>query len=233
MNKPVPFLLLACLLAFSSQIVAQAPEPAAVNVEAPAGDKPADGTLGPNDTEILATDGATFASKDRIAVFNGNIRVKDPRFTLACVKLTVYLSKSSAAPGAAPTPAPAPDAKSADVDRGGGIDHAIAEGSVIIIQKRASTKPGEEEKVSIAHSDVAEFDNKTGDMTLRGMPRVEQNGNLHEALSRSTWMVLHRDNSLETHGPCRTLIVSHAKESVPGASPSASPATRRPTPGGT
>ncbi len=157
-------------------------EPAA-NVEAPADEnKPEDVDQPTNDTEILASQGATFAAKTRIAVFSGDVRVKDPRFTIACATLTVYLAKG-AVPGASSTPPPVEtptkpgDARPGESARGNGIDRAVAEGHVIIIQKHAPAKPGEEEKVSIGRADIAEFDNKTGDTTLRGMPRVEQNGN--------------------------------------------------------
>lgn len=187
-------------------------------------------------TEIDATDGATFASKERIAVFSGNVRVIDPRFQLACDKLTVFLNKSATpdsgtalppqgpaagsgtpaplAPGNTPPP---PDAKGKAVPGnaapgaapggGGGIDHAKAEGHVIIIQKRAATKPGEEEKVSYGRGDIATFDNKTGDMVLYGMPSIEQNGNSHSATSPDTVMTIHKDSSLDTKGPNQTTLI--------------------------
>ena len=187
-------------------------------------------------TEIDATDGATFASKERIAVFNGNVRVNDPRFQLACDKLTVFLNKSATpdsgaalppqpgaasntpaplAPGNTPPPpdakgkgAPAPGGAATPANSGGGgIDHAMAEGHVIIIQKRAATKPGEEEKVSIGRGEKATFDNKTGDMVLYGMPEIEQNGNSHSATSPDTVMTIHKDSSLDTVGPNTTKLI--------------------------
>lgn len=244
MNKSAPLLpaarlfggVLLCLLAWPATGLAQQPESTPANVDAASVEsKPDAGTTPANDTEILASQGATFAAKERIAVFNGDVRVKDVRFVVACDKLTVFLAKA-ALPGAASTPPPMEttakvgDDKSGDFPRGGGIERAIAEGHVIIIQKHAPTKPGEEEKVSVGRADIAEFDNKTGDMILRGLPKVEQNGNSHEALSRSTWMVLHRDNSLETHGPSRTLITPHGKDNLPGSSPGAK-ASATPPPG--
>ncbi len=229
--------LCACLLTFSGDGRAEPTGPGATNAETPAAadDSKPDETSAPSsDTEIFASQGATFAAKDRIAVFDGDVRVKDPRFNLACDKLTVYLSKSAMA-NATPTPTPTPTAtppplhdKQSDAGREGGIDHALAEGHVIIVQKRAPTKAGEEEKTTIARADTAEFDNKTGNMTLRGMPKVEQNGNLLEALSRSTYFVLHRDNSLETHGATHTILLPHTSGNPPGnATPAGSPANRR------
>ena len=212
-----------------------------------------------SETEIDATDGATFASKDRIAVFKGNVRVTDPRFQLACDTLTVFLNKTTAAdapavpaavgggaspsPGAGSTPPPlaTPDSKAASnpptapgakpatsPGGGGGIDHAEALGHVIILQKRAPTKPGEEEKVSIGRGDKGTFDNKTGDMVLYGMPEIEQNGNSHSATSPDTVMTIHKDSSLDTVGPSRTILIQHkgggAGLELPGVPATAGPA---------
>ena len=194
-----------------------------------------------NETQIDASDGATFASKERIAVFLGNVRVNDTRFQLSCDKLTVFLNKSAAAdttpspfpanatppplatastpkPAAAGNTPPPPDAKSQG--GGGGIDHVIAEGHVIILQKRPPTKPGDEEKVSIGRGEKGTFDNKTGDMTLYGLPSIEQNGNSHEATSPDTVMVIHKDSSLDTKGPSTTKLIQHRGSSgieLPGA----------------
>ncbi len=214
---------------------AQQPTPA--NVESSTVDESKSDESGAGgDTEILASQGATFAAKDRIAVFNGDVRVRDPRFTIACAKLTVFLAKG-AVPGGepsstrAPTATPPPiaaDPKGKENERPGGIDHALAEGGVIIIQKRAPTKPGEEEKVTIARAESAEYDNKTGDMTLRGMPKIEQSGNSTEALSNSTWMVIHRDNSIDIHGPNRSHLIQRGKNAeTPGPRPSSSPAANK------
>jgi lipopolysaccharide export system protein LptA len=188
------------------------------------------GTPETTETEILATDGATFASKDRIAVFTGSVRVTDPRFQLSCDKLTVFLNKSATSDtpgGAAATPAPAtppPVAKGAapapapTPGNSGGIDHAIAEGHVIIVQERAATQGGEAKR-SVGRSDWANFDNKTGDMVLKGTPSVEQNENTHTATSPDTVMTLRKDNSLTTIGPSRTIIIQRKGSELPGSSP--------------
>ena len=196
----------------------------------------------PTETEILATDGADFASKERIAVFKGDVRVNDPRFQLACDRLTVFLSKAAAGDGtgkdASPTPGNTPPtngggnspaAGANDQNGRGGIDHAKAEGHVIIIQKRPPAKPGEEAKISIGRAAEADFDNKTGDMLLRGTPSVEQNGNTHVALSPSTTMTLHRDNSMTTVGPSRTVIKQQHNDDPAGGpgTPGSSPAAKK------
>ncbi len=199
-------------------------------------------------TEIIATQGATFASKDRIAVFTGEVRVHDPKFQLSSDKLTVFLNKtdktgdktaSAAATPAASTPAPLSTAGStppapAPKQSSGGIDHAVAEGHVIIIQERAATDGGEAKR-SVGRADWASFDNKSGDMVLKGTPSVEQNGNTHVATSPDTVMTLRRDNSLLTVGPSRTLITQRSKggdlgfgPTAPAASPA--PANKPPRP---
>ena len=160
------------------------------------------------------------------------MRVNDPRFQLACDKLTVFLNKTATVDGgqgAAPTPA-ANGAKAKN-DQAGGIDHAKAEGHVIIIQKRAAVKPGEEPKVSIGRAAEADFDNKTGDMVLHGWPSVEQNGNTLVSLAQSTVITLHKDNSMNTVGPCRTVIKQQSKKDEAGGSPAAGQAPPE-SPGG-
>ncbi len=182
----------------------------------PTDDDPA--MVGQTETDIDATTSASFNSKDRIAVFTGNVRVKDPRFELACDELTVYLNKGAApdaaAPGAAATPPPLKPAPAADPGQaptpappGGGIDHAVAKGHVIIIQRKAATKPGEEDKLSIGRGGLGTFDNKTGDMVLKDWPNLEQNGSSLVAKAQNTVMTIHRDSSMNTDGPSITKLV--------------------------
>jgi lipopolysaccharide export system protein LptA len=208
-----------------------APPDDEANEPVPPLDRGADaGTPEATETEILATDGATFASKDRIAVFTGNVKVTDPRFQLACDKLTVFLNKGAAtdtigAPAATPAPAtPPPVAKGGTPaaaptpGSSGGIDHAVAEGHVIIVQERAATDGGAPKR-SVGRGDWAYFDNKSGDMVLKGTPSVEQNENTHSATSPDTVMTLRKDNSLTTVGPSRTIIMQRKGTDMPGSSP--------------
>ena len=235
-----PVRLSVCLLALPlTGRAQQAASTPTASVEGAATEENKSEDASGSETEILASQGANFAAKDRIAVFTGDVRVKDPRFTLACDKLTVFLSKG-AIPGAGPSPSPAAsatpapiaaDAKGKDAERPGGIDHALAEGSVIIIQKRAPAKAGEEEKLTVGRADSVEYDNKTGDMTLRGMPKIEQNGNSTEALSKASFMVIGRDNSMRVTGPSRTHLIQRAKNAdAPGSRPSGSPAANKRAP---
>ena len=196
---------------------------ASPQVERPPAEPKADPNA-PVETEILATKGANFISKDRIAVFEGDVRVNDPRFQLACDKLTVYLAKGVGEGGAGTPAATPPPANSPGGSGGGGIDHVVARGNVIIIQKRPPAKPGEEPKISMGRAEWAEYDSKTGDMTLHGTPSIEQNGNTHRALSPETIIILHKDNSMDTVGPSRT-VLKQAKGGnsmdLPGSTPPA------------
>ena len=174
------------------------------------------------ETVIDAAQSATFNSKDRVAVFTKDVRVKDPRFELACDKLTVFLNKSASpdasAPATAATPPPlksatppAPGQQPSPAPAGGGIDHALAEGHVIIIQRKAATKPGEEDKLSIGRGGIGTFDNKTGDMVLKDWPNLEQNGSSLIAKAQSTVMTIHRDSSMDCEGPNTTRLIQHGK----------------------
>ena len=207
---------------------AQTPPPLAAPVEQgePGDTTPPtdDAEKGPEtETDIDASQSASFNSKDRIAIFTANVRVKDPRFELACDELTVYLNKGAAASGAAtpdaagtppplkPATPPVPGAEPTPAPPGGGIDHAVAKGHVIIIQRKAATKPGEEDKISIGRGGLGTFDNKTGDMVLKDWPNLEQNGSSLIATAQGTVMTIHRDSSMNTVGPSKTVLIQHGK----------------------
>ncbi len=236
MNNLRPFSLalagaagcLAALLILPGYARAQSPIPTEA-ASTPAPDAEADEKSPPTDstgkdeiteTDIDASQSATFNSRDRVAVFTGNVKVVDPRFQLVCDRLTVFLAKPAPAGQNAPaTPAPTATpgksgkgkGDSSPPSGGGGIDHAIAEGHVVIIQKKAATKPGEEEKLSIGRGQTGTFDNKTGDMVLKGWPSLEQNGSSLVATSAATTMTIHRDSSLDTNGPSKTTLIQRGK----------------------
>src|SRR5215210_7828973 len=94
-------------------------------------------------TEITSTKEATFDNKTRQAMFTGNVQVKDPEFTITCEKLTAFLHDTAASKAAAAPKTSAPPAASRSKGNGGGtaggLDRAVAEGKVTIIQE----KPGE------------------------------------------------------------------------------------------
>ena len=80
-------------------------------------------------TEISAEREATFNEKENRATFVGGVRVKDPAFLLSADRLTVFLNRNRS-----------------------GIDRAVAEGNVVIVQQ---TEAGE--KGAVGRARRAEF----------------------------------------------------------------------------
>jgi hypothetical protein len=179
-------------------------------------------------TEITALE-ATLDQKTNIAVFIGNVFVKDPQFNVDCDKLTAYLKhddkNAKADPkGAAPkaaTPKPAtPAAKGAPAPgaatkkQSGGLDKAIA--ITTSDRKVKITQDKVEADGSITHgigfADRAEYFSTNGDIYLYGMPDVTSGTNRCIATAPETWMKLNRDGSMEAHGPHKTFIVDNSND---------------------
>lgn len=140
-------------------------------------------------TEITAQKEATFDEKKNVAVFVGSVRVSDPSFLLASDRLTVTLS----------------------ADRSG-IDRAVAEGNVVIVQRTADEKEG---KGAIGRAQRAEYIPSTGRATLSGSPQIQQGINRHIATSPGTRMILYRDGRASTVGPSRTVITDNSAPELP------------------
>ncbi len=138
-------------------------------------------------TEITAQQEATFDNNESVATFIGKVVVKDPQFNLFCDKLTVYLNK---------------DRK--------GIETAVAEGSVVIVQENTNDK-GEPIK-SVGRAGKAVFEPATGDVTLSISPSIQQGINNHVAANEKTVMVLNREGRMRTEGPSRTILVEDGLE---------------------
>jgi lipopolysaccharide export system protein LptA len=138
-------------------------------------------------TEITCKDEATFDNTAGVAVFITGVFVKDPQFNLYCDKLTVYMNKERK-----------------------GIDHAEAEGHVVIVQDNVNEK-GESQK-SIGRSGRAVFRPDTGEATLTIWPQLQQGVNNHISTDEKTIMTLYRNGRLKTEGPNRTAIVSESTE---------------------
>jgi lipopolysaccharide transport protein LptA len=156
----------------------------------------------PTTTEIYA-DEAFFDSNKNMGIFSGRVKVTDPRFNLQSEKLTVYISKGEKQ----------------------GLEKAIAEGNVAVVRDRPDPNGGPPSR-SVGRSDKATYFATTGDVELKGTPRVQEGINTHVATSPDTVMVINQKGELNTHGPSRTEI----RQPPPGQeSPSAS-ATPTPTP---
>ncbi|MBV9658276.1 MAG: hypothetical protein JO295_09220 [Verrucomicrobia bacterium] len=224
---------------------------AAAAASTPAPQQPP-GERGPDaqvtETEIVATDGAEFDGRTRQAVFHGQVHIADPRFELWCDQLTVFLNRETKdnEPG---DRLPPMDSDSSSNQQSGGIDHAVAEGHVVIRQIKPPTTEGGETKVSIGRSERAEFTNATGEIVLTGgPPSVQQGLNILEATSSRTRIIMTRDNTMRTEGPSRTVIRQRGDDSnkpvtttnrrnnnnaTPAASPGGNNNNKRPRRGST
>jgi len=162
-------------------------------------------TNGPVTTEIYADD-AFFDSNKNVGIFSGHVKVVDPRFTLQSEKLTAYITKGE----------------------NQGLEKAIAEGNVAVVRDRPDPNGGPPTR-AVGRSDQATYVASSGNVELRGTPRVQEGVNTHIATSPDTVMVVNQNGQLTTHGPSRTEIRQEPKadegEKKDEAKPSASPKT--------
>ena len=141
----------------------------------------------PITTEIYA-DNAFFDSTKNVGIFSGHVKVADPRFTLQSEKLTVYITKGE----------------------NQGLEKAVAEGNVAVVRDRPDPNGGPPTR-AVGRSDQATYIATTGDVELRGTPRVQEGVNTHIATSPDTVMVVNQKGQLTTHGPSRTEIRQEPK----------------------
>ena len=173
----------------------------------------------PTTTEIYS-DEAFFDSTKNMGIFSGRVKVTDPRFNLQSDKLTVFITKGE----------------------NQGLERAIAEGKVGLVRERPDPGGGPPTR-AVGRADKATYTAATGDVELRGTPRVQEGANMHVATSPDTVMIINQNSQLRTHGPSRTEIRQEpnddqakekkreAKKAAAQAVPSQSvPATALPTP---
>jgi hypothetical protein len=161
-------------------------------------------------TEITSSE-AMFDNKANIAVFVGDVVVKDPEFNCTCDKLTAHLKKKVPAPNRGPNNgaegAPAPVA--GQQQRGGGLEKAIAEmkqgGRVYLTQEKTETDG------SITHSfgkaDRAVYDAVSGDIMLYGSPEVIQGPQKMVAIDPDAVITINRDGKLSSNGKTKAFII--------------------------
>jgi lipopolysaccharide transport protein LptA len=142
----------------------------------------------PTTTEIYA-DEAFFDSTKNIGIFSGRVKVTDPRFNLQSDKLTVFITKGE----------------------NQGLEKAIAEGNVGLVRERPDPNGGSPTR-AVGRADNATYTAATGDVELRGTPRVQEGPNMHVATSPDTVMIINQNSQLTTHGPSRTEIRQETKE---------------------
>jgi lipopolysaccharide transport protein LptA len=142
----------------------------------------------PTTTEIYA-DEAFFDSTKNMGIFSGRVKVVDPRFNLQSDKLTVFITKG----------------------QNQGLEKAIAEGHVGLVRDRPDPNGGAPTR-AIGRADKATYTAATGDVELRGTPRVQEGPNMHVATSPDTVMIINQNSQLSTHGPSRTEIRQQPNE---------------------
>src|SRR6266540_2114527 len=136
----------------------------------------------PTITEIYA-DEAFFDSTKNMGIFSGRVKVTDPRFNLQSDKLTVFITKG----------------------QNQGLEKAVAEGNVGLVRDRPDPNGGPPTR-AVGRADKATYTAATGDVELRGTPRVQEGQNMHVATSSDTVMIINQNSQLTTHGPSRTEI---------------------------
>ena len=148
---------------------------------------PTNPSTGPITTEIYADD-AFFDSNKNVGVFGGHVKVADPRFTLESEKLTVYITKGE----------------------NQGLEKAVAEGNVAVVRDRPDPNGGAPTR-AVGRADQATYIAASGNVELRGTPRVQEGVNTHIATSADTVMIVNQKGQLTTHGPSRTEIRQEPK----------------------
>jgi len=157
----------------------------------------------PVTTEIYS-DEAFFDSTKNMGIFSGRVKVIDPRFNLQSDKLTVFITKGQSQ----------------------SLEKAVAEGNVGLVRERPDPKGGPPTR-AVGRADKATYFAATGDVELRGTPRVQEGPNMHVATSPDTVMVINQNSQLSTHGPSRTEIRQQPNEEKKDkASPSQAPPTQ-------
>ena len=141
----------------------------------------------PMTTEIYAYE-AFFDSTKNMGTFSGRVKVTDPRFNLQSDKLTVFITKGE----------------------NQGLERAIAEGNVGLVRERPDPNGGPPTR-AVGRAEKATYTAATGDVELRGTPRVQEGANMHVATSPDTVMIINQNSQLTTHGPSRTEIRQEPK----------------------
>jgi len=143
-----------------------------------------DATLHPREpvtTEVYA-DEAFFDSVKYLGTFTGHVKVIDPRFNLQADKLTIYVRKGD----------------------NQGLEKVVAGGNVAVVRdsKEANGTPSK----TVGRAETATYIAATGNLELKGTPRVQQGLNMQVATSPDTVMIINQDGQFSTHGPSRTDI---------------------------
>lgn len=183
--------------------------------------KPASQQGKPGQTEITS-DEASFDNRSHQAIFIKNVYVKNPDFTLSCEKLTATLKAQKTKVGAEDAEAikAKPPRLSAgngtatvdatetprppSADKAGGLEKAVAEGSVVITRERLDTDGNLLRDVGRGKKAV--YEAATGNVILSGKPEVDQGINTCVSLDEGTIIILNRNGEMKTIGPTKMVI---------------------------
>jgi lipopolysaccharide transport protein LptA len=138
-------------------------------------------------TEIYS-DEAFFDASKYVGIFSGHVKVSDPRFNLQADKLTIYVRKG----------------------KDQGLEKAIAEGNVGMVRDQPDPKGGLPAR-AVGRAEIVTYVAETGNVELKGTPRVQQGLNTQVATSPDTVMIINQNGQLSTHGPSRTDIRQEPK----------------------
>jgi lipopolysaccharide export system protein LptA len=168
-------------------------------------------------TEITAQKRLVFDPKESKAIFTGDVVVVDPRFNLNCEILTAFIKKSEPkiqpqnttkeelAPAKAEPPASS-KSPSLTPKNSGGLEKAIAEGDVVIVQERVNEQ-GEVER-SIGRAQKAVYESTTDTISLYGWPRVDQEHKRNSIVSTAadTVMTMSKKGDVDIQGPMKAVF---------------------------
>ncbi len=168
-------------------------------------------------TEITAQKRLVFDPKESKAVFTGDVVVVDPRFNLNCEILTAFIKKTepkiqpqnTTKEELAPTKTEPPASSSApslNPKNSGGLEKAIAEGDVVIVQERINEQ-GEVER-SVGRAQKAVYESTTDTISLYGWPRVDQEHKRNSIVSTAadTVMTMSKKGDVDIQGPMKAVF---------------------------
>jgi len=183
-------------------------------------------------TEVVAM-ASNFDNRRHIAVFVGEVTVNNPQFTLTCDKLTAHLKNPGAvgkeakgtdgkavgpAKGATASPVEGSVAAKAADAGGGGLEKAVAEADsgkrVHIVQEKKDVNGAVSR--SVGEGRMAVYVTETEEVTLTGMPWIQQGLNTVVSLDESTIMILTRDGRMSVQGPHKSVIKDGGAEKPSG-----------------
>jgi len=179
-------------------------------------------------TEITANK-LDFDQRTNLAIFTGNVVVKDPEFDMTSDKLTAMLKNRDKAAAdkvaAAPPPAdPPPRAMPEKPKSDSGLEKAIAEGHVIIIQDTVEADGTTSRNTG--KSEKAVYDTVTGEITLSGSPEATKGSNKCIALQPDTRLILTRDGKMRAEGPAKFIVQDSPSEKKPAVDKKSTPEPR-------